>query len=120
MRGYRARRLQELKPYVDAARAMCGGRSACTLSASGQKRRGAMKSSRELLSGPGSVLDMGTGGGELFAEICEGYGGSRRRDGGRGRPTFPWRQGDYRLWAWLWYTHRACNSRSQTNASTSF
>ena len=28
---------------------------------------------RELLAGTGSVLDMGTGGGELFAEICRGY-----------------------------------------------
>ena len=31
---------------------------------------------KELLTGAGSVLDMGTGGGGLFANICEGYGGA--------------------------------------------
>ena len=67
-------RLAELRPYVDKARRMKGwSLDTQTASLGPETPWNYDERARELLTGAGVVLDMGTGGGERFSRICDGY-----------------------------------------------
>ena len=67
-------RLAELRPYVDKARRMKGWSIDMQRVNLGPETPWSYNErARELLSGAGVVLDMGTGGGERFSRICDGF-----------------------------------------------
>ena len=75
--GSKNRALEMLRPYVDRARRMQGW----TFDEVQNEPVGPgptwdyVARARELTFGARSILDMGTGGGEAFSTICEGYKG---------------------------------------------
>lgn len=72
----RERRLAELRAYVDRARRMRGWSfDVRSVSLGPDLPWDYEERARELISGTPVVLDMGTGGGERFSRICEGYRG---------------------------------------------
>ena len=69
-------RLEELRPYVEKARAMKGWSIDMRKVNLGPESPWSYNErARELLVDAGVVVDMGTGGGERFSRICDGYGG---------------------------------------------
>ena len=69
-------RLAELLPYADKARRLQGWVMDVRAKPLGPGAPWSYEAhARSLLTAAGSVLDMGTGGGERFAEICRGYDG---------------------------------------------
>jgi SAM-dependent methyltransferase len=69
-------RLAELQPFVEAARAMQGWAFEYEPVPAGPPFPWDYAArARELLAGARSVLDMGTGGGEFYAEALAGYAG---------------------------------------------
>jgi SAM-dependent methyltransferase len=72
----RRRPLDELRPYVEKARRLRGWKFDVQMTALGPKLPwDYVERARELLENSDSVLDMGTGGGERFATIAEGWKG---------------------------------------------
>ena len=72
--GSRQDRLAKLQPYVEKARGMQGWTFDVQAVPLGPELPWDYEArARQLVAGTGSVLDMGTGGGERFAEICQGY-----------------------------------------------
>ena len=69
-------RLAELRPFVEKARAMKGWSiDMRKVNLGPDTPWNYNERARELLAEAGVVLDMGTGGGERFSRICDGYGG---------------------------------------------
>ncbi len=76
MTPYKQRRLNELRSYVERAREMQGWTFDVQATRLDPDPPWSYRDrARELLAGSRSVLDMGTGGGEIFSGICEGYAG---------------------------------------------
>ena len=74
MTGYRERRLAEMRPYVEKARRMSGWTFDVEMSPLGPPMPwDYAERARELLADAASVLDIGTGGGERFSRILQGY-----------------------------------------------
>jgi SAM-dependent methyltransferase len=72
----RDERLRELRPYAEQARQMQGWAFAYAPVALGPPPPWDYAArARDLLAQAGIVLDMGTGGGELFAELLTGFSG---------------------------------------------
>ena len=72
----RKRRLDELRPYVEKARRLRGWKFDVQMTALGPGPPwDYVERARELMEDADSVLDMGTGGGELFGDLCKGHRG---------------------------------------------
>jgi SAM-dependent methyltransferase len=66
---------ERLRPYVERARGFSGWMFEEPTTLDPPEPWDYMQEARALIARAHSVLDMGTGGGERFAEICDAYGG---------------------------------------------